>query len=87
MDPAPLDLTVRVGCRMSYDAKEPTAALFMIKPRRDEAHRVSQERFSFHPSLSGTEYQDEHDNIVRHCFDLLAHLFVAIDKFSREEYG
>ena len=61
---APLNLTVRIGCRMTYEAKEPTAALFMIKPRRDEAHHIAQERFSFKPSLSGVEYQDEHDNIV-----------------------
>jgi transglutaminase-like putative cysteine protease len=64
MESVPLDLTVRVGCRMTYEAREPTSALFMIKPRRDEAHRVCQERFSFHPSLPGTEYQDEHNNIV-----------------------
>jgi len=59
-----LNLTVRIGCRQSYEAKEPTAALFMIKPRRDEAQRVSQERFSFNPSLPGVEYQDEHDALV-----------------------
>jgi transglutaminase-like putative cysteine protease len=64
MDTAPLDLTVRVGCRQTYEAKEPTAAIFLIKPRRDEAQRVCEERFSFHPSLPGSEYQDEHDNIV-----------------------
>jgi transglutaminase-like putative cysteine protease len=64
MEALPLDLVVRVGCRQTYEAKEPVAGLFMIKPRRDEAHRVCQERFSFKPSLPGTEYQDEHDNIV-----------------------
>jgi transglutaminase-like putative cysteine protease len=64
MEPAPLDLTLRIGCRMTYEAKKPTTALFIIKPRRDEAQRVWQERFSFNPSLPGTEYQDEHDNIV-----------------------
>ena len=36
MDSAPLDLTVRIGCRMTYEAKDSTAGLFMIKPRRDE---------------------------------------------------
>jgi transglutaminase-like putative cysteine protease len=60
----PLDLTIRIGCRMTVAAPKPTAALFMIKPRRDEGLRVCQERFSVDPSLSGTEYQDEHDNIV-----------------------
>jgi transglutaminase-like putative cysteine protease len=49
---------------MTYEAKEPTSGLIMIKPRRDEGHHVDQERFSFHPSLPGTEYQDEHENIV-----------------------
>lgn len=49
---------------MTYTATEPTAGLFMIKPRRDEGHRVCEERFSFKPSLPGVEYQDEHDNIV-----------------------
>ena len=59
-----LNLTVRIGCRQIYEAKEPTAAVFMIKPRRDEGQRVSEERFSFNPSLPGAEYQDEHENIV-----------------------
>ena len=64
METTPLDLTVRIGCRMEFDAKEPTASLFMIKPRRDELLRVCEERFTFDPSLPGQEYQDEHDNIV-----------------------
>ena len=64
MQNTPLDLTVRVGCRMIYETQQPTAALIMIKPRRDEAQRVSEERFYFQPGLPGIEYQDEHDNIV-----------------------
>jgi transglutaminase-like putative cysteine protease len=64
MDADHLNVTVRAGCRMTYEAKDPTAGLFMIKPRRDEIQRVCQERFSFKPSLPGIEYQDEHDNIV-----------------------
>jgi transglutaminase-like putative cysteine protease len=64
MAPHPLNLTVRIGCRQTYEAKGPTAALFMIKPRREENQCVCQERFSCTPSLPGLEYQDEHDNIV-----------------------
>ena len=64
METTPLNLTVRLGCRQTYEAKAPTAALFMIKPRREEAQSVCQERFSCNPSLPGLEYQDEHDNIV-----------------------
>ncbi len=57
-------MSVRIGCRQTYEAKEPTAALFIIKPRREENQSVYQERFSCVPSLAGLEYQDEHDNIV-----------------------
>ena len=64
MQPNPLNLTVRIGCRQTYEAKGQTAALFMIKPRREETQCVCQERFSCTPNLPGSEYQDEHDNIV-----------------------
>jgi transglutaminase-like putative cysteine protease len=64
MEDQPLDLVVRIGCRQIYKASEPTAALFMVKPRREEAQSVFQERFCCEPILSGVEYQDEHDNIV-----------------------
>jgi transglutaminase-like putative cysteine protease len=64
MDATSLDLTVRIGCRMTYEAKTPASALFMIKPRGDVAQRVFRERFLCNPSLSGVEYQDDHGNIV-----------------------
>ncbi len=67
MSVPPLDLTVRIGCRMMYEAFEPSVALFLVKPRRDEAQYVYQERFIVHPTLPGMEYQDEHDNIVFHA--------------------
>jgi transglutaminase-like putative cysteine protease len=59
-----LNLTVRIGCRMTYEANEPVAGMCIIKPRREENQRVCQERFSVTPSLPGAEYQDEHENIV-----------------------
>jgi transglutaminase-like putative cysteine protease len=64
VDPELLDLTVRIGCRQTYEATEATAALFLIKPWRDRVARVSEERFFCDPSLGGSEYQDEHENIV-----------------------
>lgn len=59
-----LDITVRVGCKMVYQTAQHTAALFVLKPRRDEKQRVYQERLSFNPSLSATEYEDAHGNII-----------------------
>jgi transglutaminase-like putative cysteine protease len=61
---APLNITLRIGCHVVLEAKEPTVALFMIKPRRDEYLRVAQERFTFSPSLPAMEYEDVHGNIV-----------------------
>jgi transglutaminase-like putative cysteine protease len=57
-------MTVRIGCRMKFETKKPSSALFMIKPRRDAAQRVCEERFVCRPTLSGVEYQDDHENIV-----------------------
>src|ERR1700744_4214272 len=57
-------LSVRIGCHMVYEAKEPTVALFLIKPRRDGDIEVSHERLWFSPTLRATEYEDIHGNIT-----------------------
>ncbi len=64
MENAPLDITLRIGCELILETKEPTVALLMIKPRRDEYLSIYKERFTFHPRLPGMEYQDMHGNII-----------------------
>jgi len=60
-----LDLTVRVGCRLDYDASIPTPALFMLRPRVDENHLVNVEHFTVTPGFFRQEFQDAHGNSTR----------------------
>ena len=60
-----LDLTVRVGCHIEYEASMPTPALFMLRPRVDDSHLVTVEQFTMGPGWSGQEFQDAYGNITR----------------------
>jgi transglutaminase-like putative cysteine protease len=60
----PLDITVRVGCRQTYDANTPTPTLVIVKPHRSRTQEVTQERFTITPEKTGEEYQNENGNAV-----------------------
>jgi transglutaminase-like putative cysteine protease len=60
-----LDLTVRVGCRLEYEASMATPALFMLRPRVDDNHLVTVEHFNVSPGLFRQEFQDVHGNTTR----------------------
>jgi len=60
-----LDLTVRVGCHIEYECSQPTAALFVLRPRLDEDHLVTAERFNIGPGLVRQEFQDAYGNTTR----------------------
>ena len=57
-----LDLTIRVGCHLTYEATAPTPVVFMLRPRLDDAHLVTIEKRSFEPDLPSNEFQDTHGN-------------------------
>jgi transglutaminase-like putative cysteine protease len=59
-----LNLTVRVGCSLAYDATVPTPVLFVLKPRLEGRVLVMQERLSFGIGLPSYEFQDSHGNIT-----------------------
>jgi transglutaminase-like putative cysteine protease len=60
----PLDITVRVGCRQTYDAQIPTPTLMIVKPHHSRTQEVTQERFTVTPEKTGEEYQNENGNSV-----------------------
>ena len=60
-----LDLTVRIGCHLEYEASIPTPALFMLRPRVDDNHLVTAEHFNVSPGLVRQEFQDVHGNTTR----------------------
>ena len=58
----PLNLTVRVGCRLAYETTVPTPVLFVLKPRREGRVLVLQENLSFGIGSPSYEFQDSHGN-------------------------
>ncbi len=60
--PAKLDLTVRVGYEISYEAALPTPALVTLKPSEDRYQSIRQKSISFEPDLHPTAFQDDHGN-------------------------
>jgi transglutaminase-like putative cysteine protease len=74
-----LDLTVRIGCQLDYEATVPTAALFMLRPRVDDSHLVTAEQFTVSPGLVRQEFQDAHGNTTRRAMLVAGHNTVAHD--------
>ncbi len=64
MNWTPLNLTVRVGCSLTYETTVPTPVLLMLKPRIEGKVLVMQEKLSFGISLPADEFQDAHGNIT-----------------------
>ena len=60
----PFDMTLRVGCRLVYEAEVPTAITFSLKPRSDVRQIVREETISFGACLPPHETQDHHGNLT-----------------------
>jgi transglutaminase-like putative cysteine protease len=67
MNPVPLDLTVRIGCRMSYTTTRPTPILLVLKPCLDSRQLVMEQMLSFNPFLTTDEFIDAHGNTTCRC--------------------
>jgi transglutaminase-like putative cysteine protease len=61
---SPLNMAVRVGCRLAYDTTVPTPVLFVLRPRLEGTVLVLQEQLSFGIGLPSCEFQDSHGNIT-----------------------
>ena len=57
-------LVVRVGCDLTFECREPTPALFGIKPRRDSEPLIIDERLEFVPDLAVEELKDLYGNLL-----------------------
>jgi len=64
MDRTPLNLTVRVGCSLAYEATVPTPVLFVLKPMLGSRVLVIQEKLSFGIGFPSYEFQDSHGNLT-----------------------
>src|SRR5277367_39625 len=61
---SPLNITVRVGCHLTYQTTVPTSVLFVLRPRLEGKVLVMQEKLSFGIGLPSFEFQDSHGNIT-----------------------
>jgi transglutaminase-like putative cysteine protease len=60
----PLELAVRVGCKLSYETASEASLLLNIKPRHDAFQLIAQEALDLAPVQATSEFEDEHGNIV-----------------------
>jgi transglutaminase-like putative cysteine protease len=58
------DITVRVGCSLTYEVTGSATLLLNVKPRPDRRHTVVEERLSLGRDLRMDEFDDSHGNRV-----------------------
>jgi transglutaminase-like putative cysteine protease len=61
---SPLNLTIRVGCHLTYETTVQTPVLFVLKPRLESKVLVTQQKLSFGIGLPSYEFQDSYGNIT-----------------------
>jgi transglutaminase-like putative cysteine protease len=60
----PLDLTIRCGLDLIYEAMAPTPMVMVVKPRIDRWQHIEKELFTFDPHFPVEEHEDEHGNMI-----------------------
>lgn len=60
----PHDLTVRVGCSLTYETAVEVPLLLNLKPRRDPRQSLQEEKLVLGQNLPAEEFEDAHGNIV-----------------------
>ena len=60
----PLELAVRVGCKLLYEATRPTPILVLVKPIVDVRQSILEEKLVFGPGLPVEQLTDSHGNVV-----------------------
>lgn len=63
-DTAPRNLTLRVGCKLVYDATGPATLLLNVQPDRGGPHRVLEQVMTIGENLAAPELIDSHGNTV-----------------------
>ncbi|MBS0631664.1 MAG: transglutaminase family protein [Verrucomicrobia bacterium] len=73
---ARFDVTLRVGCNLTYEATGPATLLLNLMPRSDGNHRVMVQALDLGANLPAQEFKDQHGNRIwrvqlapgSHCF-------------------
>lgn len=64
IDPPPLELTVRVGCKLAYETAERAPLLLVLKPRLDLRQLILEEKLVFGEGVPTEQLTDSHGNTV-----------------------
>jgi transglutaminase-like putative cysteine protease len=86
--PPALDLLIRVGCKLVYEAKAPATLLLNVRPRTDLRQALRQELLSFGDELPTEEFIDGHGNVVHRirlpvgCHEIRADALVAVSRLA-----
>ncbi len=59
------DITVRVGCSLTYEAAGPAGLLLNLQPAPDRNHSVISQALTLGDNLPSSEFTDSHGNLVR----------------------
>jgi transglutaminase-like putative cysteine protease len=62
--PLPLELAVRIGCKLTYQTAFETSMLLNLKPRHDSYQMVAQELLEVTPVRATSELEDDHGNAM-----------------------
>ncbi len=62
--PPPLDITVRVGCSLTYQVTGTASLLLNLQPRPDRRHAVIFEALTLGNALPARAFKDTHGNVV-----------------------
>jgi transglutaminase-like putative cysteine protease len=92
----PLDITIRVGCRLVYQTTVPTPILLVVRPVTNEQQRVDQETLTFRSEVQSDQFPDAFGNITHRWVlqpgetiiyhDALVSVSSGADDLDREEY-
>jgi transglutaminase-like putative cysteine protease len=69
MPDKPLDLTIRCGLDLAYEAAAPTPMILLIQPVLESKQRIEKQQLTFSPQVAVRGYEDWHGN-VGHIFNL-----------------
>jgi transglutaminase-like putative cysteine protease len=64
IDPPPLELTVRVGCKLVYETTARAPLLLVLKPRLDLRQLILEEKLVFGEGVPTEQLTDSHGNTV-----------------------
>src|SRR3977135_2038733 len=78
-----LDLTVRVGCALTYEASVPIPILLVLKPSLDLRQLILEEKLIFGPALPTEQLADTHGNVVYRMMLMPGATRFCTTRFSR----